>query len=357
MTARTGAVSRAAALVLTAWIASSGCGGGQGGAGTGAGTRPEMESGVGVPGLIALADSAVARGDADAARRALDRAVALSPDDPAVRLGRGRFYAAIRRYHDAKTEFDRAAALDPASPEPHYQLGLAYLAAGERDRARASLERAVALDPGHAGARDALSPLLATRYEAAGIPGDYPRIAERSTVSRGELAVALSVELGADPDRNVWRSDEAVRMDWPELETAWGSRWVRAALARKWITPYADGALHLEDPVTRGSLALLLARIEERTPANPAAADTAAGDGSSGRSGTAPATPANVTFPDLGSRHYLGPAAGRAVRLGLPTREGGRFEPLAVATGLEALRAVRGLARALGASPIVPAEP
>jgi len=351
MTSRASAVARLAALVVAAWIAASGCGGSGGGAGTG--TRPELESGVGVPGLIALADSAVARGDAETARRALDRAIALSPDDPSVRLARGRFYTAIRRYSDAKTEFDRAAALDPASPEPHYQLGLAYLAAGERDRALASLERAVALDPGHAGAREALSPLLATRYEAAGIPGDYPRLAERSTLSRGELAVALSVELGADPDRNVWRSDDAVRTDWPELEAAWGSRWVRAALARKWISPYADGALHLDDPVTRGSLALLLARIVERAPAK-AVADS--GDGSGGPGGTGgPAR--GVTFPDLGPRHYLGPAAERAVRFGLPTREGGRFEPLAVVTGLEALRALRGLARALGASPVVSPEP
>jgi len=347
MTARASAIARAAAVFFAAWLTASGCGGG----GAGSGTRPELDSGVGVPGLVALADSAVARGDAETARHALDRAVAMSPDDPSVRLARGRFYTAIRRYSDAKTEFERAAALDPASAEPHYQLGRAYLAAGERDRARISLERAVALDPNHVGAREALSPLLATRYEAAGIPGDYPRLAERPTVSRGDLAVALSVELGADPDRNVWRSDEAARTDWPELEAAWGSRWVRAALARKWLAPYADGALHLEDPVTRGSLALLLARIAARTPAN-AAADSAAG--SSGA--TAPAR-GGMTFPDLGPRHYLGPAAERAVRFGLPTREGGRFEPLAVVTGLETLRAVRGLARALGASPIVAPEP
>jgi len=332
MTARARAIARAAALVVAAWAASSGCGGG---GATGAGTRPSADPGMNVADLVALADSAVARGDADEARRLLDRAVSYRPDDPAVHLGRGRFYAAIRRYHDAKTEFDRAATLDPASPEPHYQLALAYLAAGERDQALASLQRATAIDPEHAGARAALSPLLGSRYEAAGIPGDYARLAERPTLSRGELAVALSVELGADPDRTVWRSDEAARMDWPELDAAWGSRWVRAAVQRRWILPYADGSLHLEDPVTRGSLALLLARLAERTPADVAA----------GRS--------TMTFPDLGPRHYLGPAAERAVQLGLPTREGGRLEPLAVATGLEGLRALRGLARALGASPVV----
>ena len=341
MTPRVRAIAGVTALVAAAWAASSGCGGGGG-----AETRPATDPGSNVADLVALADSAIARGEADEARRLLDRAVSQRPDDPGVHLARGRLFTAIRRYRDAKTEFDRAAELAPESPEPHYQLALAYLAAGERDRAVSSLERAIALDPAHAGARAALSPLLSSRYEAAGIPGDYPRLAERPTVSRGELAVALSVELGADPDRSVWRSDEATRMDWPELDAAWGSRWVRAAVQRRWIRPYADGALHLEDPVTRASLVLLLARLAQGAPAGGA-------DSAAARSPEHRAT----TFPDLGPRHYLGPAAERAVRLGLPTREGGRLEPLAVATGLETLRALRGLARAIGATPVVSPGP
>lgn len=303
-------------------------------------------------GLIALADSAIARADANEARRALNRALSMSPGNPAVHLARGRFYAAIRRYGDAKAAFDRAATLDPTSPEPHYQLGRAYLTAGERDEALASFNRATALDPSHAGAVAGIASLLGARYEAAGIPGDYPRIAERSTLSRGELGVALAVELGADPDGIVWRSDEAARLEFAELEAAWGARWVRAAIARRWLLPYADGALHLEDPVTRASLAITLARIAER-------AATVGGPPDSVREALDDSPPRGraTSFPDLGPRHYLGHAAERAVRFGLPTREGGKFEPLAVASGLEALRALRGLARAIGASPVVAPGP
>ena len=333
----------ALALVVAAWAA-AGCGGGS----KGAGTRPAADLGGDVPGLIALADSAIARGDANEARRALDRALSVSPGNPAVHLARGRFYAAIRRYADAKTEFERAASLDPTSPEPHYQLGKAYLAAGERDEALASFNRATALDPAHGGSVAGIASLLGARYEAAGIPGDYPRIAERSTLSRGELGVALAVELGANPDGIVWRSDEATRMEFAELDDAWGARWVRAAIARRWLLPYADGALHLEDPVTRASLAITLARIAERSAAVGAPSDSVGG---------APVRGGAASFPDLGPRHYLGRAAERAVRFGLPTREGGKFEPLAVASGLEALRAVRGLARSIGASPVVSPGP
>lgn len=289
--------------------------------------------------LVSLADSAAAAGDAATARRALDRALAIAPSDAAVHVARGRFLVATRRYHDAKAEFDRAASLDPASPEPAYELGLAYVRAGETADAIRSFERALAIDPEHAGARAALTPLLSARYTAAGIPAEYARIPEQATVTRGELGVILAVELGADPDRIVWRSDEATRTDAPELDGVWGSRWLRAAVARRWLDPFPDGSFHLGDPVTRGTLALFLARLAREWGADSLLGGPAA------------------SFPDLPSRDYLERSATLAVRIGLPTRAEGRFDASGAATGLEALRGVRGLARAVGATPVVSGEP
>jgi hypothetical protein len=105
---------------------------------------------------------------------------------------------------------------------------------------------------------------------------------------------------------------------------------------RHWIEAFPDGSLHLDDPMTRGQLALLLARLGSDR----------------GRCCARP----DSSFTDLGERHYLGRAAAEAVHLGLPLRSG-RFEPLAAATGGEALRSVRGLARLLGATPVVDGEP
>jgi tetratricopeptide (TPR) repeat protein len=286
--------------------------------------------------LIAEADSAVLAGDARAARRALDRALTLAPEDASVHLARGRFFIAIRRYKDAKAEFDRAAALDPNSPEPAFRLGVAYQSAGERDSARASYGRALALNPAHAAARDSLAALLRDRYEAAGIPGDYPALGGRPTVSRGELAVILAVELGADPDQLSWRSDEIERTNWPELDRAWGARWLRASLMRRWIPSLPDGSYRLDDLVTRGQLALTLSRV-------------AAEAGRIGSIGP------DTSFADLGPRSYLARPAARTYRLGLPLREG-RFDPLAAATGDDVFRAVRGLARLIGATPAVRGE-
>jgi tetratricopeptide (TPR) repeat protein len=326
-----GTLLLAAALPIVA-----GCGGAR----TAGGARPSfVDPAAGPEALVALADSAVKAGDADLARRALMRASEVAPSDPRVRLAYGRYYTALHRYNDAKVEFERAATLDPSSPEPSYQLGLAYLRAGERTSGHRALLRALRLDPTHAGALAALGPLLEGRYKAAGIPADYAALPSRSTVSRGELGVILAVELGIDPDRVTWRSDAARRTDWPTLDAAWGSRWLRASVARGWIAPFADRNLHLDDPVTRGALAILVSEVLARSP-------TAAPD----------STPPSV-FADLGARHYLGLAAARASELGLPTRDGGRFEPQALATGSEALEVARGLARRTGALPVVSTEP
>jgi tetratricopeptide (TPR) repeat protein len=342
-TGRLATALRAASLAALFALLAGGCAGarGPGARPAGGSSNPDV--------LIAEADTAIAAADAVAARRALDRALAIAPDSAPVHLARGRFFMAIRRYKDAKGELDRAAAIDPSSAEPHYLLGVAYLAAGDKESARSSLARALELDPGHARAREALAGLLESRYEAAGIPADYARLGGHSTISRGELGVILAVELGADPDRVTWRSGEVQRVNWPELDEAWGSRWLRASVMRHWIETFPDGSLHLDDPMTRGQLALVLARLSRES-----------GRWNGARHGTpgAPGTPdsPDTVFADLGARHYLGRAAAEAVRLGLPLRTG-KFEPLAAATGDETLRSVRGLAHLLGAVPVVRAEP
>src|SRR5882672_3726542 len=305
MSARSAELALARGLALAFVLAVAGCSGSK----PGVGLAPQgaaLDATAGPDALVALADSAIAAAEPELARRALARAAEVAPQNAAVHVGFGRYYTAILRYKDAKAELDRAAELEPMSPEPPYWLGVAYLKAGEKEQAFRSLSRALRLDPSHSGAREAVRPLLEDRYRAAGVPVEYAAIPQHPTVTRGELGVMLAVELGVDPDRSVWRSDQVHRTDWAVLDGAWGARWLRASVARGWIGPLADVDLHLDDPVTRGALALLLAEIEARSPA-PARADTAA-LGTSARVGGGGASPAPDGFPDLGPRHYLGRA-------------------------------------------------
>ena len=325
----------------------TGCGGGA----TGPKPSASVSDHTPASALVADADTALATGDAEGARRLLARAVQAAPESAFVHLAYGRYWTAAHRYKDAKDAFERAAALAPSSPEPPYELGRAYQQAGDLTEAARAYTAALRLDPNHAASAAALGPILGARYEAAGIPGEYALLRGRTTVSRGELAVILAVELGADPTAVTWRSTAPPsRREDQELETAWGSRWARAAATRDWIEPFADGSYHLDDPVTRAALAITLADVERKW-----AAPGALGMGR----GAEPADSAslNRAYPDLGPRHYLARVAARAALDGLPAREDGGFDPWAAASGADILTASRGLARRLGASPVVSAEP
>jgi tetratricopeptide (TPR) repeat protein len=324
---------RVAWALPIALAVAAGCAGSHGGgpAGSPAGLPAEATP----RGLVSYADSALSSGDAELARRALSRAASLAPDSAVVWVGYGRYYTATLRYKDAKESLDRAAALDPESAEPPYYLGAAYLKAGETGPALAEFQRALRLEPGYAPALAAIGPLLEERYVAAGIPGAYASFPGRASLSRGELGVALAVELGVDPGRPSWRSGTADVAESEEVQGAWGANWLRASVERGWIAPYPDGRFHLDDPVTRGTLAILLSQLSVQAhQANDAR-----------------------PFPDLGSSNYLDLPASRAVAMGLPTRQEGRFEAQALATGQETLLALRGLARTLGATPVVSFEP
>ncbi|HYR51134.1 MAG TPA: tetratricopeptide repeat protein [Candidatus Dormibacteraeota bacterium] len=291
-------------------------------------------------------------GEAETARRSLARAVELMPQSASAHVALGRLHIATHRYLDAKTELLRAAALDTLSAEPYFELGRAYAQAGDVKLAVDAFTKALARDPSHAPTQAALTSALESRYVAAGLPVGYVALRMHSTLSRGELGVLLAAELGADPERPSWRAETARPSDSEEARGAWGERWIRSAMARGWITPFADRSYHLGDPVTRGALALLLMEIEG-TP-------QAAGNSGSPGAGiaAAPSAPNQGLdpFPDLGRRHYLARAAREATALGLPLREGGRFDPWASATGAETLKAVKGLARKLGAQPVISEE-
>ncbi len=301
--------------------------------------------------LVAAADTALASGDPDGARRLLLRAAEEAPESAFVHVALGRLHTAFRRYKDARESFERASSLDPLDPEPAYWLGKAYQQSGDLPAAARFYAAALRLDPSHRAAAAALGPILGARYASAGIPAEYALLRGRPTVTRGELAVALAVEFGADPGAVAWRSDARPRGDEAELESAWGGRWAKAAVSRGWIDPLPDGRFHFDDPVTRAALALALARVERRWNLDASTPMVS-------RDTT------EVHFTDLGPRHYLRQAAAKAVAAGLPLRgepeagmSGRRFDPWAAATGVELLAALRGMARVLGATPVVSTEP
>ena len=111
------------------------------------------------------------------AQAAIDRAVALAPDDPQVVFVRGLHrYHVFLDYEGALTDLRRAANLDPGRAEPYEWMGYVQRRSGRVTDAIASMERAVELDP---QAARLLNGLAETYWGAARYP-EALRLAERA---------------------------------------------------------------------------------------------------------------------------------------------------------------------------------
>lgn len=178
------------------------------------------------------------------AKRELEMASRVNPDDPRAHHYLGRIAYHQTRFEDAVTHLSRAAELEPTSAEHQAWLGRVYgqmavrsgLAKkfGMAKRAKAALERAVELDPSNLDAR---SGLIQFYLLAPGIVGgslsrareQAAELAKRSPF-RGALARAWIAEDRGDVDRAVREYRDAISSAPDSLIAYWGlaQLWQRA---------------------------------------------------------------------------------------------------------------------------------
>lgn len=112
--------------------------------------------------LLAVAQVARRAGDGALARRALNEARALFPDDPAVHFAFGQDCLLADDIDRAREAFARVVELDPANVRAWINYGATCGEADRAEEAARALERALELDP---ASRDALSNLGVLRRE------------------------------------------------------------------------------------------------------------------------------------------------------------------------------------------------
>ena len=81
-----------------------------------------------------------------AALEALDRALAVTPDDSQLLFEAGKLLLALDRIPEALLRLDRAIALDAYNPAPLMSRGTALAVSGHNDAARADFERIIEVD-------------------------------------------------------------------------------------------------------------------------------------------------------------------------------------------------------------------
>jgi len=95
----------------------------------------------------------LAAGDAGAALRRVERAVAAHPSDPPLRFLQGVVLMDLRRDDEALAVFTELAQQYPELPDPLNNVALLQARAGRLELARQALEAALRSDPGHRRAR------------------------------------------------------------------------------------------------------------------------------------------------------------------------------------------------------------
>jgi len=177
------------------------------------------------------------------AKAAMDRAVALAPEDSEVIRALGTYYYyGFRDYGRAIEQYERLLVRQPNDPSLHYSLGLIQRRKGNWARALEHLRRALELDPANIRMqRGLISTLIAARRypeleaaqrrltvlrpdnltEAATLKA-IPFVATGSTKEGDAFLAALPPEKAASPEainvRKIWarlKGDfaEAVRLD------------------------------------------------------------------------------------------------------------------------------------------------
>ncbi len=195
-----------------------------------------------VPAATNLADAALNLGRLDEARRTLDAALVLAPDDAALHALRAETLAAANEPREALASAARWAALAPHEAQAQRALGTLARRIGSLGQALEAFRAARALDAGSGEERFDLQGIAAclehARFDAAdpraaaeiveclATPGIESQLLARAA---GDLLVA---ELGAQIDPSVDGQDERQAEHGPDtLARAEAHGWTASALA------------------------------------------------------------------------------------------------------------------------------
>jgi Flp pilus assembly protein TadD len=141
-------------------------------------------------------------GRSDQAYASASQALALSPDDPELRIGHAIAALALHRYAEVVDDVSHALDLDPKRADALILRAVAWRNLGQLDRARTDIDAAFALDPDNADGLLERGIIRQRQGDLQGARADWERAAELGAdTSTGDLAQQDLALLAAGPRR------------------------------------------------------------------------------------------------------------------------------------------------------------
>jgi tetratricopeptide (TPR) repeat protein len=270
--------------------------------------------------VIEVAQVAAREGRADDARRAYERAIAISPDSAFLYRELGQLERRAGNADRALERLGRAVELDPNDAVALVETGELLEARGDAAGAEAAYRKASDIDPSlNLGARIAATAELARESR---LPAEFRAALTTAQITRGDLAALIGVRLAGlvrqAPPRQIVVTD---------AQRHWASAWINETASAGIIEPFENHTFQPRTPVRRGDLAIVVNRLLALiASSNPSLKERLA---------------QRPTIADVPPRHLQYDAVTSVVAVGvMPRLDGDRFQVGRQVSGAEAVEVI-----------------
>jgi Tfp pilus assembly protein PilF len=254
------------------------------------------------------------------AKEALARALAISPDSPAILRELALVELASGSQAEADAHLRRAIQLDPNDAESHVSLAAVLEARGRVNEAASEYGRAAAIDPKWRSKAEAAR----AAAERIGVPDELLGLEDAATVNRGQLAALIGTRLASILSHAQKRAPTVAT----DIRSHWAAEWIVTVMQAGVMDAFSNHTFQPASVVSRADLAqvigklvtlALVTRVDERARLQAA-------------------RPALADLPQTNAAYR---SAAVAIAAGaMKADESGRFQPARPATGAEVLAAI-----------------
>ncbi|MBI5787593.1 MAG: tetratricopeptide repeat protein [Candidatus Schekmanbacteria bacterium] len=273
-------------------------------------------------------------GKDDQALADLQQALDINPNLFTAWLEMGNIREKKEQINQAVENYEKALAVNNNLPDTWTKLGNLYLKLNQADKAKQAFQRSLSLNPDQPKVQPLLREAQSSLYQAKNLPEEYLQISSNQSISRGELAAILAVNLQPITGGKNKENGNSLLII-PDITNHWAQKFITYTVKQDWMQPYPNRNFLPKQVVTRGELAAILDRIIARCQTKK----------------ETPALASPVIYKDISPEHQYYQAIMRLAAFNILAgyqKEGDSFLPDKPVSGLEALEVVDRVVEFLG---------